>query len=130
MNHVSFARSGRPHSIGGQVVGGRNLVHEGRQALLGPGQGGRRSLLARVRGESRRVPSRNAFGFENVSGKMFAVDGSGEVDVTARFGRHHARRGWPRGPHPGRHDDYSKGADLRGEWDANQILYIIAGLPR
>ena len=98
MNHVSFARSGRPHSIGGQVVGGRDLVHEGRQALLGPGQGGRRSSVARVRGESRRVPSRNAFGFENVGGKMFAVDGSGEVDVTARFGRHHRTQGlaaWP-----------------------------------
>jgi hypothetical protein len=131
MNHVSLiARGGRPHLIGGQIVSRRDLVHESRLALLGPRQGRLRSSLARVREESCRVPSRDAFGLENVGGKMFAVDGSSEVDVTVRFRRHHAGRGRPRGPHPGRHDEYSKCADLRGEWQANQSRTSSAGLPR
>jgi hypothetical protein len=60
---------------------------------------------------------------------MFAVDGSSEVDVTARFGRHLAPKGGPRGPHPGGHDEYSKCADLRGEWDANQSGTSSPGCP-
>lgn len=131
MNHVSLiARGDRPHLIGGQIVGRRDLVYEGRLALLGREQGRQRSSLARICDQSCGVSSRDAFGLENVGGKMFAVDGSSEVDVTVRFRRHHAGSGRPRGPHPGRHDDYSQCADLRGEWQANQFPYIIAGPPR
>jgi hypothetical protein len=89
MNHVSLiARGGRPHSIGGRSWAARSGPR-GPLALFGPGQGRRRSPLARVRGESRRAVAQ-CVRLENVGGKMFAVDGSSEVDVTVRFSRHHA----------------------------------------
>jgi hypothetical protein len=116
--------NGRSHLPGGQVVGRRDLVDERGLALLGlgpgPGRGERRLSIARGRSESCRVPSRDAPGLENIYGKMFAVDGSREVDVATWVRRHHAQSGRPRGPHcDGHHGDSERG-DLRGEWHPNQ----------
>ena len=113
---------GRSHVLGGQIVRRRDLVDERGLALLGldpgPGRGERR--LAIVSGEGCRVPSRDAFGLENICGKMFAVDGSSEVDVATWFRRHHAQSGRARGPHSDGHHGDSECGDLRGEWHANQ----------
>jgi len=115
---------GRPHLLGGQVVGRRDLVDERGLALLGlglgPGRGERRLSIARGRGEGGRVPLRDAFGLENICGKVFAVDGSSEVDVATWFRRHHAQSGRPRGPHSDGHHGDSECGDLHGEWHANQ----------
>jgi hypothetical protein len=117
-------RGGGSDLIGGDIVGRRNLSCERGLALLGQGlgpvEGERRSSIDRGRGQSCRVPSRDAFGLKNVCGKMLAIDGSSEVDVTTRFRRHPASGGRPRGPHPEGHDGDSQCADLRGEWHPDQ----------
>ena len=121
-------RGGRSHLIGSHIVGRRDLANERSLALVGQGLGReRRSSIGRGGGESCRVPSRDAFGLENVCGKMFAVDGPGEADVATRFLRHRALRGRPRGPHPNGHDGYSKCGDLRSERHPNQSCTSFSG---
>jgi len=115
----SITFDGRSHLVGGQIVGRRDLVDERGLARLGQDLGLRVSI-ARGRGKSCRVASRDAFGLTNICGKMFAVDGSSEVDVATWFRRHRADGGRLRGPHSDGHHGYSKCGDLRGERHTNQ----------
>ena len=122
MNDDSLIQlDGRSQLIGGQIMGRRDLVDERRLAL--PGRG-----LCVARGRSERVPPRDAFGLEKISGKMFAVDGSREVDVATWLRPHHAQSGRPRGPHRDGHHGYSECGDLHGERYPNQSYTSSSGL--